>query len=169
VFQYSNQYAFDVAGNITISDVKSAKDPHDVIGHAGIDLNDTETYPMGIKTMLLREFDGVELSGGQWQRIGTARGLYREHEFIVLDEPTSAIDPIEEARMYERFARLVRGKMAILVTHRLGSVKIADRIAVMDGGTIVETGTHDSLITAKGKYAEMWTAQAEGYAGTQEN
>ena len=82
----------------------------------------------------------------------------------MLDEPTAAIDPIEETRMYKRFAELTRDKMAILVTHRLGSVRIADRIAVMDGGKIVEIGTHESLLLNNGKYAEMWATQAESYA-----
>jgi ATP-binding cassette subfamily B protein len=164
VFQWTGEYAFDVAGNIAISDVTSEKDPGEVLHYAGIDLTDTATYPKGIETMLIREFDGVQLSGGQWQRIGTARGLYRRHEFILLDEPTSAIDPLEEAKMYKRFAELAKGKMAVLVTHRLGSVKIADKIIVMDEGTVIETGTHDSLLAAKGKYAAMWAAQAEGYA-----
>jgi len=163
IFQWTQSYAFDLSGNITISDVTSEKDPRDVIPHAGIDPTDQSTYPKGMETMLLREFEGVQLSGGQWQRIGVARGLYRHHEFIIMDEPTSAIDPLEEARMYKRFTDLARGKMAVLVTHRLGSVKIADKIIVMDGGTIVETGTHDDLLAANGKYAEMWAAQAEGY------
>ncbi|MCL2821174.1 MAG: ABC transporter ATP-binding protein/permease [Oscillospiraceae bacterium] len=114
-------------------------------------------------TMLSPEFDGIDLSGGQWQRLAIARGLYRKNDFIVLDEPTAAIDPIEEARVYTQFQKLAEGKSAVIVTHRLGSAKLAHRIIVMDAGEIIATGTHDELIAAKGKYADMWSAQAMWY------
>lgn len=89
-----------------------------------------------------------------------ARGLYRIHDFIVLDEPTAAIDPIEESRLYQQF---VEDRCAVIVTHRLGSTKFADRIIVMDNGRIVESGTHDELLAHRGKYAEMWKAQVAWY------
>ena len=113
--------------------------------------------------MLSPEFDGIDLSGGQWQRVAIARGLYRVNGFIVLDEPTSAIDPIEETRIYTQFQQLARGKCAVVVTHRLGSAKLANRIIVMDAGEIIDTGTHDELLSRPGKYADMWTAQAQWY------
>ncbi|MCL2499372.1 MAG: ABC transporter ATP-binding protein/permease [Defluviitaleaceae bacterium] len=130
---------------------------------AGVDYTDTATFPKGIDTVLGRDFGGVEISGGQWQRVAMARGMYREHRFIVLDEPTAAIDPLEETRLYKQFAASSFGKTSILVTHRLGSARIADRILVMDGGKITESGTHDKLYAAGGKYTEMWDAQAERY------
>jgi len=130
---------------------------------AGVDYTDTATFPKGIDTVLGRDFGGVEISGGQWQRVAMARGMYREHRFIVLDEPTAAIDPLEETRLYKQFAASSFGKTSILVTHRLGSARIADRILVMDGGRITESGTHDELYAAGGKYTEMWDAQAERY------
>jgi ATP-binding cassette, subfamily B, bacterial len=99
-------------------------------------------FPDGHDTMLSREFDGMDLSGGEWQRVGRARGFFRAHDLIVLDEPTAAI----------------------LVTHRLGSTKTADRIVVMDAGKIVELGTHEELILLGGTYATMFTAQARWYA-----
>jgi ATP-binding cassette subfamily B protein len=163
VFQVGQRYIFNLRENVIISDYKSAADPLPAMLDADVNPDDTATFPQGTDTILSREYDGVQLSGGQWQRVTTARGLYRRHEFIVLDEPTAAIDPIEETRIYKRFAELTKGKTAILVTHRLGSTKIADRIAVMDGGKIVEIGTHENLLAAKGKYAEMWAAQAESY------
>ena len=92
-----------------------------------------------------------------------ARGLYRSHDVIVLDEPTSAIDPIEESAIYRKFMELSDGKTAIIVTHRLGSVKIADRILVMDKGRIVEEGTHESLMSASGMYHQMYRAQKQWY------
>ena len=113
--------------------------------------------------MLSPEFDGIDLSGGQWQRLAIARGLYRANGFIVLDEPTSAIDPIEETKIYTQFERLAEGKCAVVVTHRLGSAKLAHRIVVMDGGRIVDIGTHDELLSRPGKYADMWEAQAKWY------
>ncbi|MCL2200053.1 MAG: ABC transporter ATP-binding protein/permease [Defluviitaleaceae bacterium] len=163
-FQVGQRYIFSLKENVCISEYKSEHDPLPAMRDADVNYDDTATFPQGIETILTRDYEGVELSGGQWQRVTTARGLYRHHEFIVLDEPTAAIDPLEETRIYKRFAELTQNKTAILVTHRLGSTKIADRIAVMDGGKIVEIGTHDTLLALNGKYAEMWAAQADSYA-----
>ena len=111
-----------------------------------------------------REFGGTDISGGQWQRLAIARGFYRKHNLIVLDEPTSAIDPLEETRVYEKFAEMSKDKTAVIITHRLGSAKIADRIVVLDAGRIVETGTHEELMERKGHYYKMYQAQAKWYA-----
>ena len=92
-----------------------------------------------------------------------ARDKFRAHGMIVLDEPTAAIDPLEETRIYQKFAEMSRNKTSIIVTHRLGSAKIADRIVVMDRGQICEIGNHDELMRAGGKYAEMFQAQAQWY------
>ena len=118
----------------------------------------------GVQTMLSREFDGVELSGGQWQRIAIARGLYRNADFVVLDEPTSAIDPLEETQLYQGFSELCKEKTAVIVTHRLGSARIADRIVVLKDGQIVEEGTHASLLQKNGEYSRMYAAQSQWYA-----
>jgi ATP-binding cassette subfamily B protein len=120
-------------------------------------------FPRGYDTMLSREFDGIDLSGGQWQRVAIARGLYRDHDLIVLDEPTAAIDPLEETAIYQRFAEISRGKTAIVVTHRMGSVRLADRILVMKQGRLVESGTHDSLLRAGGEYARLFKSQEQWY------
>ena len=114
-------------------------------------------------TMLSREFDGIDLSGGQWQRIAIARGLYRMHRFIVLDEPTAAIDPFEETKIYNRFAEISKDKTAVIVTHRLGSVRLADRIIVLRDGRIAETGTNEELLAANGEYKKMYIAQQKWY------
>ena len=113
--------------------------------------------------MLSREFDGVDLSGGQWQRVAIARGLYRIHNTVILDEPTAAIDPIEESRIYKKFTEISKGKTAIIVTHRLGSAKIADRVVVMDKSKIVATGSHDELMMKCDLYNKMFSLQAEWY------
>ena len=123
-----------------------------------------EWLPNGFDTMLSREFDeGVGLSGGQVQRVSIARGFYRDSSIIILDEPTAAIDPIEEARIYGRFAELSRDKTSFIVTHRLGSVRLADRIIMMKDGKIAETGTHDELMAKNGEYKKMFDSQSQWY------
>lgn len=117
----------------------------------------------GIDSLIGRDFGGTDLSGGQWQRLAIARGIHKENIFIILDEPNSAIDPFEEEKLYEKFTEIVKGKSAILITHRLNSIKIADRIIVMDNGEIIEEGTHESLINRKGKYREMYESQKKWY------
>jgi ATP-binding cassette subfamily B protein len=98
------------------------------------------THPgADLDTMLAREFGGIDLSGGEWQRVAIARGLYRPHDTIILDEPTTAIDPLEEDRLYRAFLDTARGKTAIIVTHRLGLARIADRILVMEMGASSRT------------------------------
>jgi ATP-binding cassette subfamily B protein len=116
-----------------------------------------------LDTMLSREFGGVDLSGGEWQRVAIARGLYRAHDTILLDEPTAAIDPMEEDRVYRMFLQAAQGKTAIIVTHRLGLARIANRILVMERGRIVQDGSHADLIAVDGPYGRMFRSQAAWY------
>ncbi|MCI8801303.1 MAG: ATP-binding cassette domain-containing protein [Lachnospiraceae bacterium] len=125
---------------------------------------ETASFPEGYETMLSREFGGIDLSGGQWQRVAIARGFFRSHDLIILDEPTAAIDPYEETRIYNRFAEIARDKTAVIVTHRLGSVKLADRILVMKEGEAVQTGTHEELIVRDGEYKRLYEAQEQWYS-----
>jgi len=164
VFQKYVQYnQLSLADNVMISDYHSEENVIPALISAEVDYTDAKTFPKGTQTILSREFEGVQISGGQWQRIAIARGMHRKHEFIILDEPTAAIDPIEETRVYQQFAKFAKNKTAILVTHRLGSARIADRIVVMDNGRIAEIGRHEELLARGGKYAQMWEAQAQYY------
>lgn len=163
VFQHFQQYQMILDENIRISDLSSNNDTDPVLSESGVDFGNEDTFPNGKNTMLSREFGGVDLSGGQWQRIAIARGLYRTHNVIVLDEPTAAIDPIEERRVYRKFIEISKGKTAIIVTHRLGSTKIADRVIVMDRGKIVDIGSHNELLHRSELYAGMYKSQAVWY------
>jgi len=166
VFQKYQRYQMTLRENIQISSAeKNAEDSRlkQICKSAGI-TDDIETYPDGYDTMLSREFDGVDLSGGQWQRVAIGRAFFKHHGLIVLDEPTSAIDPYEETRIYNQFAEISKNKTSIIVTHRLGSVKLADRIVVMKKGEIVQVGTHQELIAEdSGEYARLYRSQEQWY------
>jgi ATP-binding cassette subfamily B protein len=165
VFQRYRRYQMTLRENVRISDVDAEADENQIgmaLQKADIDMKGA-SFAGGLDTMLSRDFDGVDLSGGQWQRIAIARGLFRSHEMIVLDEPTAAIDPVEESRVYRKFSALAQDKTGILVTHRLGSARIANRIIVLDRGEVVEMGSHEELLAKRGKYFKMFTAQAQWY------
>ena len=165
VFQKFQKYPLTLRENITAGDIqrKVSDAELDAVGEqAGFDAKD-DCYPQGYDTMLSREFNGVELSGGQWQRVAIGRGLFRQYRLVALDEPTAAIDPLEETRIYNRFAEISRGKTAIIVTHRLGSVRMADRIIVMKDGRLAEQGTHEELMAASGEYAGIYQSQRQWY------
>ncbi len=121
--------------------------------------------PDGWKSLLSRYFrGGTELSGGQWQRFAVARGLFRDARVLVLDEPTAALDAKAEWAVYESLRRLAEGRTVVLITHRLGSVRNADRIYLLHKGELAEQGTHDSLLAEDGRYAELYRLQADLYA-----
>jgi ATP-binding cassette subfamily B protein len=162
VFQKYQRYQMTLADNIRISDFGSDADINQSLSQAGVAV-DGGSFPNGHDTMLSREFEGVDLSGGEWQRVAIARGLYRAHDTILLDEPTAAIDPLEESRIYRQFIEMSKNKTAIIITHRLGSTQIADRVLVMHKGRIVGDGTHESLMADCPLYRDMFNAQAEWY------
>lgn len=122
--------------------------------------------PDGWETLLGRQFHvrGQDLSGGQWQRIALARALYRDAPILLLDEPTAAQDAEAEAELFRRYRDLMVGKLALLITHRFNTVRFADRILVLEGGRLVEDGTHEQLIRRGGRYASMFLTQAEAYS-----
>jgi ATP-binding cassette subfamily B protein len=106
---------------------------------------------------------GVDLSGGEWQKIALARAHLRDAQLLILDEPTAALDARAEREVFERFAELTQGKTTLLISHRFSTVRMADRILVLEGGKIAEEGPHDRLMNDGGRYAEMFEIQAAGY------
>jgi ATP-binding cassette subfamily B protein len=120
--------------------------------------------PHGYDQMLGRRFEtGVDLSGGEWQKVALARAYLRDAQILVLDEPTAALDARSEHEVFERFAELTKGKMALLISHRFSTVKMADRIIVLERGVIAEEGRHEQLMAHGGRYAEMFELQASSY------
>ena len=121
-------------------------------------------FPAGYRQMLGRRFDeGVDLSGGEWQKIALARAYMRDAQLLILDEPTAALDARAEYEVFVRFSELMAGRMAVLISHRFSTVRMADRIIVLEGGEVVEDGTHAELLAHNGLYAELFGMQAIGY------
>src|SRR5208337_2855760 len=118
----------------------------------------------GYDQILGRRFEqGVDLSGGEWQKVALARAYLRDAQLLILDEPTAALDARSEFEVFERFAELTYGKMALLISHRFSTVRMADRIVVLEGGRLVEEGSHDKLVALGGRYAAMFEMQAASY------
>ena len=126
-----------------------------------------ETLEKGYQTNLDNLFpDGRELSGGQWQKVGLSRAFISRAQILILDEPTSAMDAIAEFNLYQRFRQLTQGKTTFFISHRFSSVRLADRILVLDKGQVAELGTHEQLLQNQGLYAQMFNLQASGYASS---
>lgn len=163
VFQQYQKYRFTLAENVYISQTNKGINIAQIDEVLeGVGFNKTEAK-VNLNSILSCEFGGSDLSGGEWQKVAMARGIYRDHEFIVLDEPVSAIDPLIEAEIYKLFATIAEEKTVIIVTHRLSSVQFADRIIVLKEGCIVEEGSHRELLDKNGIYTEMYEAQREWY------
>src|ERR1051326_6592478 len=114
--------------------------------------------------MVGRRFEGgVDLSGGEWQKFALAAAYMRDGQLLILDEPTAALDARAEYEVFRRFSELVAGRMAVIISHRFSTVRMADRIVVLTQGQVVEEGTHHELLARGGLYAELFTLQAEGY------
>ena len=123
-------------------------------------------FPNGLKQSIykLYEKEGVDLSGGEEQKLAIARALYKDGAFVVLDEPTAALDPIAESEIYSKFNEIVGSKTAVYISHRLSSCRFCSRIVVFDKGEIIQQGTHEELLSQPdGKYYKLWNAQAQYY------
>jgi ATP-binding cassette subfamily B protein len=120
--------------------------------------------PGGYDTLLSKEFvDGSDLSLGEWQRLALARAFYRNSPFVILDEPTASLDPQAEADLFTHIRELFKERTVLLISHRFSSVRSADRIYVLDGGRVIEQGTHESLMADEATYARLFRLQAEAY------
>ncbi len=127
-------------------------------------LDEMEALPMGCHTPLGKLDSGsVDLSGGQWQRVAMARCLMSPASVQILDEPTAALDPVSESRLYEEFERISKGRTTIFISHRLGSTGLADTIFVLQDGRVIESGSHKALMEQRGRYAQMYDSQKSWY------
>ncbi len=167
VFQDFHLFSFSLGQNVAASPVYDRTRAEDCLRDAGFGER-LDALPAGLDTCLYKNYDGdgIEISGGEAQKIALARALYKNAPFIILDEPTSALDPVAEYEVYSRFSTLVGDRTAIYISHRLASCRFCDSIAVFDHGTVVQQGTHVTLLAdTTGKYHELWTAQAQYYGG----
>ncbi len=164
VFQDYKIVSLTVADNISANDECDKDMLNSALDKANIK-DRIEAMPQKEKTYLYKDLDksGVEISGGEVQKLALARALYKDSPIVILDEPTAALDPIAENEIYSRFNSFVENKTAIYISHRLSSCAFCDRTAVFDNAELVETGTHNELISANGRYAELWNAQASYY------
>src|ERR1700733_8880992 len=166
IFQDFMRFEMTARENIAIGSAARLEKQADIESAAHKSLADTVVDKLvgGYDQMLGRRFEGgVELSGGEWQKIALARAYLRDAQLLILDEPTAALDARSELEVFERFAELTEGKMALLISHRFSTVRKADRIFVLENGTIAEQGPHDELIRVGGRYAEMFELQAANY------
>ncbi len=171
VFQDFARFSLTAADNIAVGNTAVAEsDSRDLESRvreaarkAGADVV-VASLPQGYDTPLTRLFEGgVELSGGEWQKVATARGFLRDAALVILDEPTSALDADAERRLFDDFRSLMAGRTALLVSHRFSTVRMADHIVVLDGGRVVEAGSHDELMAVGGHYATLFDLQASRY------
>lgn len=162
VSQNFMRYSMTLRENVGISDTAKIDSDEKITSALKMaEAYDTAELIGGIDAQLGREFGGSELSGGQWQRIAVARGIFRDSPIMILDEPTAALDPLMEYEILNRFIKIAENRTAVIISHRIGICTAADRVIVMKDGEIVESGTHEELVKAGGEYSRMWQAQAK--------
>lgn len=165
VFQDFRLFQFTLAANVTGAFSYEKERVEKCLIQAGFG-DRLAGLEKGIETVIGRDYedDGIDLSGGEEQKVALARALHKDAPFVILDEPTAALDPIAEAAVYENFQKLIERKTAVFISHRLSSCRFCDDIIVFDKGRLVQRGRHDALAAQEGKYRELWTAQAQYYA-----
>ena len=166
IFQDFMRYDMTAEENIAVGKIDELHNPSRIALAAAQSHADAviRKLPGGYKQMLGRRFDGgLDLSGGEWQKIALARAYLRDAQVLILDEPTASLDARSESEVFERFAELTEGKTALLISHRFSTVRMADRILVLEGGRIAEQGTHHQLMSRGGRYSEMFELQAANY------
>jgi ATP-binding cassette subfamily B protein len=166
IFQDFTRYEMTAHENIAVGRIAAGSDPEAIRAAARKSLADQviRKMPMEYDQILGCRFKGgVDLSGGEWQKMALARAYLRDAQLLILDEPTASLDARSEHQVFERFAELTEGKMALLISHRFSTVKMADRILVIEKGKIAEQGAHGELLGQSGRYAEMFELQAASY------
>ena len=166
IFQDFIRYSLTAAENIGVGRIEDSADRERIEGAAESSLADAviEKLPLAYEQPLGRLFNkGRDLSGGEWQKVAIARAYMRDASLIILDEPTAALDAKSEAEVFARFKSLATGKTAVIISHRFSTVRMADRILVLENGKILESGTHAELLALRGRYAELFELQAAGY------
>lgn len=167
IFQDFVRYHFTVGENVGVGDVEHLEDLErwEIAAQKGQAKPFIESMSAGFFTQLGRWFKGgTELSGGQWQKIALSRAFMRSNaDILVLDEPTAAMDAMAEAQVFERLSKLTKNQMVVLISHRFSTVRMADTIVVLEGGMVVEKGSHAELLAAKGRYEKLFSIQAAGY------
>jgi len=166
IFQDYIRFQMKASENIAIGNISKLDEKPTIETAAQKSLADTviEGLPKKYEQVLGKRFaGGVELSGGQWQKVALARAYMREAQLLILDEPTSALDARAEHEVFQRFSELIEGKMAVLISHRFSTVRMADRILFLENGQLIESGSHEELLEQGGKYAELFNLQAKGY------
>ena len=162
VFQDYASFELTLRENVAFGDIKKLHDDEQIENALRRGLW-TEDLPLDTNLGKLED-DGVDLSGGQWQRLAVSRALISDASFIILDEPTAALDPVAESRMYETFQSVLFGRGCVMISHRLASARLADKIIVIDGGAAVQCGSHSELMAEDGLYKVMYTAQSQWYS-----
>ncbi len=165
VFQDFKLFSFSLGQNVAASVKVNEEKAINCLRKAGLEKR-LDAMPQGLDTLLYKDFepDGVEIFGGEAQKIALARALYKDAPFVILDEPTAALNPVAEYEIYSKFNEIVGDKTAIYISHRLSSCRFCDEILVFDQGEIVQHGKHEILVADKlGKYYELWHAQAQYY------
>lgn len=164
VFQDYSLLSLTLGQNVAASEQYEAERAKEVLQLAGFGER-LNKLKKGLETVVYPEYeqDGVSFSGGEEKKIAIARAIYKGGQICILDEPTAALDPVSESRVYESFDEIVKGKTAVYISHRLSSCKFSDRIFVLDNGKIAESGTHEALLSQNGLYAQLWQAQAQYY------
>ena len=166
IFQDFVRFHFTAGENIAMGRIAAAEDRERVRTAAERSLADqvVARLPGGYEQPLGKRFrEGLDLSGGEWQKIAIARAYMRDADILILDEPTAALDARAEYEVFQRFRDLSRRKTAVLISHRFSTVRMADRIIVLEGGRVVEAGSHEALVSSRGRYAELFELQAAGY------
>jgi ATP-binding cassette subfamily B protein len=166
IFQDFVRYHLTAADNIAVGRIEAREDRGRIERAAEQSLADEviERLPLGYDQIIGKRFrKGVDLSGGEWQKIAIARAYMRDADVLILDEPTASLDARSEFEVFQRFKELSAGKTAVLISHRFSSVRMADRILVLDEGAVEAAGTHEALLAERGRYAELFELQARGY------